>query len=261
MPPIARRRSLIPYHVVLFTLAFTFLSSTKVLDARLHDIEEEDRNEIVVSKIEPIDDDHARRLLTCRDYQYRVTIRDNLYMYYVANADSATMSMKLEYFGLAWISLGINEQLEGAMIGSEAWMAFPDSPVSKSNPGVYAMTTETAAGVILSPSQMLFDATIEQGDGITSTSFTRKYEDFFQINQSINATGPNEFVWAYGFSNVYTIHEGTGHFTLTVEECTIPKDTIQDIDKKKRRKCGLFRLSIFCPFTLCGVFGRFIGLC
>lgn len=28
-----------------------------------------------------------------------------------------------------------------------------------------------------------------------------------------------------------------------------------------REPCGLFGLSIFCPFTFCGVFGRLIGLC
>ena len=28
-----------------------------------------------------------------------------------------------------------------------------------------------------------------------------------------------------------------------------------------REPCGLLNLSIFCPFTFCGIFGRLIGLC
>jgi hypothetical protein len=144
------------------------------------------------------------------------------------------------------------------MIGSEAWMAFPGSPVSKNNPGIYAMTTKTAAGVILSPSQMLFGTNITQVDGITTTSFSRKYSDFFLFNQDINPSGPNEFVWAYGSSNTYTIHARAGSFRLAVEQCTAPKTEIEEVDKTK---CGLFQLSIFCPFTFCGIFGRFIGLC
>jgi hypothetical protein len=67
------------------------------------------KSEITVTRIEPVDDEHNRRLLSCNDYQYRIQIRDNLFMHYVANNASSTMSVKLEYFGTASISLGINE--------------------------------------------------------------------------------------------------------------------------------------------------------
>lgn len=252
-------------------LSFLLLiTNVKVSDAHFHSIgagSAKGHEDIVVTKIEPVDDEHARRLLTCEDYQYKIQIlEDSLYMYYVAIADTQTISMKLEYFGTAWISLGTNKMGKGAMIGSEAWMALPEFPISNSNPGVYPMTTETVAGVLLSPHQMLKDGTIEQDDGITTTSFSRKYRDFFLINQRINVTdSPNEFVWAYGFSNAYTaeIHERAGHFTLQVEECTGPFDVVEEIDKVKGRpnKCGLLKLSIFCPFTLCGFFGRLLRLC
>jgi hypothetical protein len=270
--------------ISLSTATFVFIliailastSSIHVSDARLHNnnlettiIEERSnsnkkKNEIVVTRIEPIDEEHERRLLTCNDYQYKIRILDTLFMYYVANAETKSMSMKLEYLGTAWISLGINKNGKGDMIGSEAWLALPGVRISDSNPGIYPMKSESVSGVILSTVQMLKDGTIEQGNGITSTTFTRKYKDFFLINQPINNTGSNEFVWAYGFSNAYTsqIHQRAGHFTLAIEECVSPKAEIEEIDKRKgRRSCGLLNLSIFCPLTQCGVLGRFIGLC
>jgi hypothetical protein len=221
---------------------------------------------IEITKIEPEDEEHARRLLTCSDYQYKIRIlEDVLYMYYVAVAETQTISMKLEYFGTAWVSLGTNKMGRGDMIGSEAWMALPELPVSKSNPGIYEMTTLTVNGVLPTRNQMLRDGTIEQSNGVTTTSFSRKYKDFFLINQPINVTdSPNEFVWAYGFSNAYTaeIHERAGHFTLQVEECTGPFEVVEEIDKvKRRRACGLLKLSIFCPLTLCGVIGKTLRLC
>ena len=257
--------------VVVYILLL-FITNAKVSDAHFHSSVQQDSEatnkyeDIVITKIEPVDEEHARRLLTCEDYQYKIQILDDsLYMYYVANADTQSMSMKLEYFGEAWISLGTNKMGKGAMIGSEAWMALPDFPISKSNPGVYPMTTETVAGVTLSRHQMLQEGTFEQSDGITTTSFSRKYKDFFFINQPINVTLPNEFVWAFGFSNAYTaeIHERAGHFTLQVEECTGPFDVVEEIDKVKGRtkNCGLLKLNIFCPFTLCGFFGRLLRLC
>jgi Reeler domain len=39
-------------------------------------------------------------------------------------------------------------------------------------------------------------------------------------------------------------------------------DDHDDDDKEiKPKRCGLFGLSIFCPFTFCGMLGRFLGLC
>ena len=259
---------------VVASTILVFLTNTRVSDAHFHtsgssstdDTNSKKYEEIEITKIEAVDEEHERRLLTCSDYQYKIKIREDvLYMYYVANADTRTISMKLEYFGTAWLSLGTNKLGKGAMIGSEAWMVLPEFPISKSNPGVYPMTTETVAGVTLSENQMLKDGTMEQSDGVTSTSFSRTYTDFFLINQPINITSPNEFIWAYGFSNAYTadIHEGAGHFTLQVEECTAPFDAIEEIDKTKggRRNCGLLKLNIFCPLTQCGIFGRFLRLC
>jgi hypothetical protein len=265
--------------IIVSIVACTFLvliTNVNVSDARYHDFgpraagaggdTSKKYEAIEITKIEPEDEEHARRLLTCSDYQYKIKIlEDSLYMYYVANGDTRSMSMKLEYFGEAWISLGTNRIGRGDMIGSEAWMALPEFPVTKSNPGVYEMTTLTVSGVTLTRNQFFKDGTIEQSGGVTTTSFTRPYRDFFLINQPINTTDlPNEFVWAYGFSNAYTaeIHERAGHFTLQVEECTAPFDAVTEIDKVKgRRKCGLFKLSIFCPFTLCGLLGRLLRLC
>ena len=256
--------------VVALTV-LVWITNATVSDAHYHgtgSTSSKKQEEIEITKIEPVDEEHARRLLTCSDYQYKIKIlEDSLYMYYVAVAETQTISMKLEYFGTAWVSLGTNKIGRGAMIGSEAWMALPDFPVSKSNPGIYAMSTETVAGVIASRNQMLKGGTLEQSDGVTTTSFSRTYRDFFLINQPINTTDlPNEFVWAFGFTNEYNadIHERAGHFTLQVEECTGSFDAVEEIDKVKRgnfRKCGILKLSIFCPFTLCGYFGRLLGLC
>jgi hypothetical protein len=232
------------------------------VDSRLHHISKRTsgNSDVVVTKIEPVDEDHARRLLTCNDYQYRVRIRDELYMYYVANPTTKTMKMKLEYLGNAWISLGINDNVYTGMAGCEAWIALAGVPVSSNNPGVYAMSGESAASVVLSQSQMLFDKNITQANGVTTATFTRTYTDFFLRNQRINATGPNEFVWAYGSSNQYSIHRRAGHFTMTVDQCFTPKTQIEEKEARPR-KCGLFGNEFFCPLTLCGLIGRLVGLC
>jgi hypothetical protein len=255
------RRFLEPCRAWCLLFSFVFLLLTTVVNSRLHQIKKRNGNsDIVVTKIKPEDEDHARRLLSCNDYQYRVRIRDELYMYYVANPNTKTMKMKLEYFGNAWISLGINEDLVPGMIGSEAWMALTDVPVSFNNPGVYSMAGETAKSVVLSSSQMLFEKNITQANGITTATFSRKYTDFFFRNQRINATGPNEFLWAYGASNQYSIHKRAGHFTMTVDQCFTPKTEIENIEARPRI-CGFFSNGIFCPFTFCGLIGRLIGLC
>jgi hypothetical protein len=221
------------------------------------------RDSVAVTMVEPLDDEHERRLLSCDDYQYRVTIRDDLFMYYVANPTTKSISIKLEYLGEAWISLGTNQDGRGAMIGSEAWMALPDIPVSNSNPGIYSMTSESVEGVRLSTVQMFQNGTISQIDGTTITTFTRKYKDFFLVNQPVLIEQPNEFVWAVGFSNAYNsrIHQRDGHFSLQIVECTTSKSEIEGIDLNTGNSCGFLRLSIFCPTTLCGFFGRLIGLC
>lgn len=253
--------------VVTLTL-LVWIASVKGSDARFHsrmDGSKKPQEDIVVTKIEPEDDEHARRLAACADYQYKVEILgDTMFMYYVANVNTRIIDIKFEFFGEAWISLGTNRWGKGDMIGSEAWLALPNSPVSPRNPGTYPMTTETVAGVLPSSNEMLRDGTLEQSDGVTTTTFSRPYKDFFKINQPINVTdGPNEFIWAHGFSNVYDaeIHEKAGHFTLQVEECDAAVITEPiEIDKVKRR-CGAFGNSIFCPFTFCGFFGRLVNLC
>jgi ABC-type phosphate transport system substrate-binding protein len=56
--------------------------------------------------------------------------------------------------------------------------------------------------------------------------------------------------------------EGTGYVKPT--RTTILKG-LQSVGRTPETEtptpCGLFRLSIFCPFTLCGVLGRLLGLC
>jgi hypothetical protein len=259
---------LIVVAVILVTTTRTAVSNAKLVrsddSSSNRDSNNYQSSNIEITKIEPMDDEHERRLLTCNDYQYKVKVLDTLYMYYVADPNKKSISMKLEYFGTAWLSFGTNKLGKGAMAGTEAWMGLPESPVGYGNPGIYDIQGFTADTIILSEAQILKDGTMEQADGITSISFTRKYTDFLGINQPINVTTPNEFQWAYGFTNVYDaqIHERAGHFGLQIEECVTPLEEIQEIDKRKgRRACGLLKLSIFCPFTQCGIIGRFIGLC
>jgi hypothetical protein len=265
---------LLKFRYALLVIAVLVLTKMHTSDARLHNTPKnfdeqlddkyknrKNKNDIVVTRIEPIDEQHERRLLTCNDYQYKVRILDNLFMYYVAHADTQSISIKLEYLGTAWISLGIDKSGRGAMTGSEAWLALPDAAVSGSNPGVYSMKSKSVSGVVLSTRQMLQNGTVEQVDGITSTSFTRTYTDFFLINQPISNTSSNEFVWAYGTSNAYTsrVHKRAGSFSLQIEECLTPNAEIKEINQVK--DCGLFKLNIFCPATQCGIVGRLIGLC
>jgi subtilisin family serine protease len=48
---------------------------------------------------------------------------------------------------------------------------------------------------------------------------------------------------------------GTGYGFVNAEAA------LDSMSIKAPTKCGLFGWSIFCPFTLCGVFGRLLGFC
>ena len=50
-------------------------------------------------------------------------------------------------------------------------------------------------------------------------------------------------------------------YYLRAKEDDDDEETAEDDDVVQPESCGMFGLRIFCPFTLCGMLGRFLSLC
>jgi DOMON domain len=162
---------------------------------------------------------------TCSDYQNLVQINEKLAMSYVVNGptssnDTGTISIKLEFDGEAWISLGVSPDGSGKMIGGEAVIALPGEAVSAQNPGEFFMSSQDSSGVVLMGSELqtLINGTIAQENGKTIATFTKKLSE---PNKSpILGSGHNTFIWAYGYSNTFSVHQGEGSFSVALSPCT-----------------------------------------
>jgi hypothetical protein len=189
---------------------------------------------------------------SCNNYQYTVEIRDDLRMSYVVRDDR--IKIELEYDGEAWIGLGTNPNRDGKMVGSEAWIALP---AIASRPATYNLNSKFLQGVQSATDQTLENGLVSQNAGVTLMQFDKLLSD--GDNVEINGNGNIVFIWAIGRSNTLGRHARRGAFRLDLDPCTLPSLTPEDV--KLDVVCGFLSLSIFCPLSGCGLFGRLIGLC
>ena len=61
-----------------------------------------------------------------------------------------------------------------------------------------------------------------------------------------------------GFDTGYDFNTGTGFVNASAALNSLG---IPPLSKKPAPPCGFFGLSLFCPITLCGMFGKMLGLC
>lgn len=158
------------------------------------------------------------------NYTDMLSITNDLTLYYsVVSTDSGdALSAKVVYQGLAWISVGVNP--DGEMIGGDAIIGLPDSAVSSTNPGKYAMSDESAAGVVLmdSSAQTLMDGNVTQDTsaGTTTMTFTKLLAESGE--NEILSSGLSTFIYAMGGDNTYPSYHsgGRGKFQLDLSGAT-----------------------------------------
>ena len=191
-------------------------------------------------------------LPSCNNYQYTVEIRDDLRMSYVVTGDR--IKIELEHDGEAWIGLGTNPNREGKMVGAEAWIALP---AIASRPAIYNLNSKLLRGVQSATDQTLENGLVSQVDGVTLMQLDKLLSD--GDNVAINGNANVVFIWAIGRDNTLGRHQRRGAFRIDLEPCDVPSLTTEEVELEV--VCGFLSLSIFCPISRCGIFGRLIGLC
>jgi WD40 repeat protein len=84
---------------------------------------------------------------------------------------------------------------------------------------------------------------------------------------SLNLDIDGKSFWSGGYNslNIYRFDIDSGRSVIgpipTLGESLSGICLLGEVTAVIRRPCGKFGLSIFCPLTLCGIIGRFLGLC
>ena len=238
------------YFISLLVLAVT--SSVVIADLEIKEVIPQ---RIYDTEVIHEDGDAHRELQffpSCPNYQYTVDIDDDLRMSYVVSDDR--LKVEMEYDGEAWIGLGTHPVFDGKMIGAEAWIALPDI---NSSPVMYNLNSYLRQGARVADDQTLENGFILKGSGSTVMRFDKLLDD--GENVSIDGNGDVVFIWAIGRSNSLGYHSRRGAFRLVLEKCTNPVLTPREAELDV--VCGLLSLSLFCPLSGCGFFGRLLGLC
>ena len=238
------------YFISLLVLAVT--SSVVIADLEIKEVIPQ---RIYDTEVIHEDGDAHRELQffpSCPNYQYTVDIDDDLRMSYVVSDDR--LKVEMEYDGEAWIGLGTHPVFDGKMIGAEAWIALPDI---NSSPVMYNLNSYLRQGARVADDQTLENGLIVKGSGSTVMRFDKLLDD--GENVSIDGNGDVVFIWAIGRSNSLGYHSRRGAFRLVLEKCIDPALTPREAELDV--VCGLFSLSLFCPLSGCGFFGRLLGLC
>jgi cytochrome b561 len=178
----------------------------------------------------------------CSQFQQSVSLLDeNLSMDYVVFKNETDgehyLKARLTLQGQAWLSFGINELGSVSMVPGDAIIGIPESGLAV---GKYTMTDRTLGGVQLFPDsqQTLVESEIFQDDTVTILTFTKKVVEPNEL--PIDASGPNNFMWAYGYDNTFITHEKRGAFKLQLGVCTSTGAAIEggftDVDTGSKSK-------------------------
>ena len=238
--------------VLLFVSIFAMSAGGVNADVEIEDLLPRKIYSNVVAHDVEGEEHRSLQVPSCNNYQYTVEIRDDLRMSYVVTGDR--IKIELEYDGEAWIGLGTNPNRDGKMVGSEAWIYLPDLG---SKPVTYNLKNKRLSGARSASNQTLENSLVSQIAGVTLMQFDKLLSD--GDNVAINGNGNVVFIWAIGSDNNLGKHDERGAFRLDLEPCTLPSLIPKEVELDV--VCGLLGLSIFCPISKCGVFGRLIGLC
>ena len=145
-------------------------------------------------------------------------IDNDLVLHAIIDPVAKTLTAELVNAGQAWLSLGFSPGMT-TMAGSQTVLAWPEDPVSLTNPAKYDMNAESAAGVVLMEDsrQTLTNATIVQNSTHTILRFTKLLEE--SNENPISATSNASLVWALGASNTIKAHIQRGGFSMKLNQC------------------------------------------
>jgi hypothetical protein len=108
----------------------------------------------------------------------------------------------------AWIAIGFTNG-DGLMVGSETVIGLPESGEVKK----YFMGSYENSGIVPMPEeqQTLIEATVVQEDGNTKMHFTKILNETGEIPIAI---GANTFIGAFGFTNMFFVHNKRDSFDI-----------------------------------------------
>lgn len=161
-------------------------------------------------------------MVNCSEYQVTYAYPGtDLTLEYVMLFDEETgegnYSAQVTFAGQGWVGFGVSPN--GAMVGSEAIIGFPDQDVGPGNPGVYNLNAQSPAGVVLaddSAQSQILEANIVQNDTHTVLTFVRTLDGAVPIVPD----QANWFLTASGLSNELGFHSGRGNVEVVVSACT-----------------------------------------
>jgi len=114
-----------------------------------------------------------------------------------ADNGDATASFTVTYQGDAWVALAVSP--DGQMVGSQAVIGLPDEGTVQ----IYDLNARETEGVVPAEVQILTESSITQEGGVTTLEFQVPLDtDGFRVT----ADGENQFLYAYGSSNVLGFH-------------------------------------------------------
>lgn len=168
----------------------------------------------------PINSDQATADSKCEgksdnpDYDKMLSLQgDNEVAFYYSIVDDTYLSAQIVYQGIGWIAWGVSPA--GGMIGAEAVIGLPDEANSATNPGKYALSQYSPAGVNLVDAQTLKDATIVQENGVTTLTFMKLLQE--DGEHIIDPNGVNKFIYAVGSSGNDLAYHGSSRSPFEID--------------------------------------------
>ncbi|CAM9558688.1 unnamed protein product [Discosporangium mesarthrocarpum] len=145
------------------------------------------------------------------EYDFEVSPTSDFTILWTPNVVPETVSFKVIYSGVAWISVGFSDN--GEMIGADAVIALPDDESVLE----YDMESKNIRGVNPSLSPEITDASVSQG-AATSMTFTRPVAPLGAGKTALSLTPgvPSTLLWAVGSDNALGIHQDRGAETLEI---------------------------------------------
>ena len=167
-------------------------------------------------------------VVDCTQFQQSVELDgpNLVFEYVVSDYNAATgdglFRARLTYQGTAWVSLGFVPNGQRTMVPGDAVIGLPDANNNNNNGAVekYIMTARNPGGVQVAGAdrqQNVLNGTVYQENGVTVMEFSRRL--IVPNEQTIDGSGPNTFLWAYGIGNTLAVHRNRGIVALELQVC------------------------------------------
>lgn len=136
---------------------------------------------------------------------------------FAAFGEVPSVTILIEYEGLAWIGFGFSNSARAHSLGSSAVIGVPSEKSGEPQLKYNITGTEINKIVPLSE-QTLIESSVKQSGGRTTLRFTKALQDG-RNEVAIEANGYNYFSYAVGNGNSLGYHRHRGSFRLDLSEC------------------------------------------